>query len=344
MDGRNTLLRREAREAPAGVAAMLAKNEAKCREIGAALRKAPPRLVITGARGSSDSAATYVKYLCEVHLGRIVASLGPSVRSVYGVAPDFADSVFVTVSQSGRSPDLVGLAEAATQGGAVSIAITNDPDSPLARASVHVLPLGVGPEKGVAATKSYIASLAAGLQLAAHWSGRADLLAAVERLPSVLADADARDWRAATALLAQAPNAYVVGRGPGLAAAQEMALKLKETSLMHAEAFSAAELLHGPVALVGKTFPAILVGQDDAALEGLRDLARLLCQRDVPTIAIGPAAVDGTLALPMAEKLAPVLAPMAAVQSFYALVADVALARGLDPDAPRFLRKVTETT
>ncbi len=344
MDQHDTLLRREAAEAPARVEAMLAKNEAACREIGRRLRAKPPRLVVTGARGSSDSAASYFKYLSEVHLGRIAASLGPSVRSIYGGSPDFADSVFLAISQSGKSPDLVGLGEAATKGGAVSIAVTNDPASPLARACTHVLPLDVGPEKGVAATKSYLASLASCLQIAAHWSERADLLAAVEALPAVLRAAAAADWRAAAAPLAAARSVYVVGRGPGLAAAQEMALKLKETCLIHAEAYSAAEVLHGPVAVVDAAFPTLVIGQEDAALEGLRDLARLLRAREVPTLAIGPAHVEGAIALPLAAGLPPVLAPIAAVQSFYGLVSDVARARGLDPDKPRFLRKITETT
>ncbi len=332
----------EAREAPDAVARMLGENADLCRRLGALLRRRKPHFAATCARGSSDNAAIFAKYLFEIRLGLVTASVGPSVLSVYAAAPNFAHSLFLAVSQSGRSPDLLRLAEAARAGGAITVAIVNDAASPLAEICEFPVPVHAGAETSVAATKSWICSLAAVLQIVAHWANDGELLAALESLPDDLRRAADLDWRAATSPLAATGGLYVVGRGIGLALAQEAALKLKETCGIHAEALSAAELMHGPLALTGPDFPALVFTQHDEAFQGVADLVALLVGRGVPVIVAGPPTTGG-LALPCDATLSPLVLPVTLAQSLYPLVESVARARGRDPDAPPHLKKITET-
>ena len=338
-----SLMLREAREAPEAVAQLIARNAASCSKLGDRLRKMQPGFAVTCARGSSDNAATYAKYLLEIRLATVTASVGPSVRSVYAAAPNMQGALFLAISQSGRSPDLLHLAEAARAGGAFTLAIVNDTDSPLADICEVTLPLHAGPERSVAATKSWICSLAAILQLAAHWAEDRQLLEALDRLPGALAKAAEQDWSRAAQQLSQADDLYVVGRGVGLALAQEAALKLKETCGIHAEALSAAELMHGPLTLAGRDFPVLVFNQHDEAYQGVADLIAALTARGVPVIAAGSAPGD-CLTLPAEPSPNPFITPITLIQSFYPLVETVARMRGRDPDEPPFLTKVTETT
>lgn len=338
-----TAMLRETMEAPQVVARLLQANAPLCRELGERLRNGPPPFGITCARGSSDNAATFAKYLLEIHLGLITGSVGPSVTSVYAAQPRMRDALFLAVSQSGRSPDLLDLARAGRDSGAVTVALVNDVTSPLADLCEVVLPLHAGTERSVAATKSFIAALAAILQLVAHWSNDERLLAAVDRLPEILDRAARRDWSAALPTLAGAQNLFVVGRGLGYAVAQESALKLKETSALHAEAISAAEFMHGPWTLAGQHFPVLVLSQDDETLAGMTDLVSRLGQQGIPVLVAGPADGPALINLETEADLHPFIAPIALIQSFYPLVDAVARARGLDPDNPPRLRKVTET-
>ena len=338
-----SLMRREARQAPGVVRRLLAANAGLCGDLGRRLRAAPPRFAVTCARGSSDNAATYAKYLLEIRLGVVTASVGPSIQSVYSAAPRMAGALFLAVSQSGRSPDLLRLAEAARQGGALTVALVNDTVSPLAEICEATLPLHAGPERSVAATKSFIASLAAILQLAAHWAEDRQLLQALEDLPDALENAAELDWGDALPRLARHEHVYVAGRGIGLALAQEAALKLKETGGIHAEALSAAELMHGPLALAGPNFPALVFSQHDEAYQSVADVIAALLARDVPVIAAGPTPGGGCLSLPCDPSLNPFATPLALIQSCYLLAEAVARARGRDPDRPPHLKKVTET-
>lgn len=334
---------REIGEAPDVLKRLIAANEATCRELAERLRRAPPAFAVTCARGSSDSAAMYAKYLMEIRLGLVTASVGPSVSSIYRVRPHMANALFIAISQSGRSPDIVTLTQAARQEGALTVAIVNDVASPLAACCDVVLPLHAGPELSVAATKSYIASLAAFLQLLAHWSGDPAIEHAVRRLPADVAEARGRDWGAALPLLRDGSSLYVSGRGPGYAAALEAALKLKETCGLHAEAISGAELIHGPLALVGPDFPVILLGQEDEALDSLSELAVRLGEQGAPVIVSGPGRWGPALALPTAIPPHPFGQPICQLASFYGLAEALARARGFDPDRPPYLQKVTET-
>ncbi|MBM6593324.1 SIS domain-containing protein [Microvirga pudoricolor] len=338
-----TAMLREAREAPEVVARLLGANGKLCADLGKRLRASPPPFAVTCARGSSDNAATFAKYLLEIHSGLVTASVGPSVTSVYAARPRMRDALFLAVSQSGRSPDILHLAQAGRDDGALTVALVNDTTSPLASTCEIVLPLHAGPEKSVAATKSFIAALAAGVQLIAHWSQDRALLDALDRLPDVLSRASHLDCSPALPLLSGSDNLFVVGRGVGFAVAQEAALKLKETSGVHAEAMSAAELMHGPWTLAGDHFPVLVLSQRDETLGGVTDLVSKLRDQGVPVVVAGAADGPATAMLPSLEDVHPYLAPIAMIQSFYPLVNAIALARGRNPDSPPRLRKVTET-
>jgi glutamine---fructose-6-phosphate transaminase (isomerizing) len=310
--------------------------------LGRRLRELRPQVVVTCARGSSDHAATYGQYLLSTRLGIPVASMGPSVATVYGTALQLKGQLFIAVSQSGRSPDLLQLTCAARTAGALTVALVNDEESPLADLAEVTLPLCAGPERSVAATKSYLTALVAFLQLAAHWSDDPALHASVAAVPATLRAAAGLDWFPALRSLEPARNMFVIGRGLGMGAALELALKFKETCRLHAEAFSAAEVSHGPLALAGPGFPVLALGQDDRSAPAFAELLTRLVGLGATVLVSGPAPA-GTIQLPSLTGLPAELAPLAAVQSFYLAAAQLARLRGLDPDVPPNLRKVTET-
>lgn len=316
----------EARDVADGARRQLAVARPVIAALAARLRAQPPRVVVTVARGSSDHAATYGKYLLETCAGVVVASGAPSIASIYARPLAWDGMLVIAISQSGRTLDVLELARAARAGGALVVAIVNDDASPLAAAAEVVVPLCAGPEHAIAATKSYLLSCFALLQLAELWSGDAALADAVARAPDVLSAVTA----APLDTLAGATSMYVVARGPGFGAAQELALKLKETCRLHAEAFSTAEVQHGPIALVGPGFPVLALVQDDATAATTHDTLdrlRALGANVIVLAAAAPAAVQ----------------PLAAVQSCYLSLPGLARARGLDADAPPHLAKVTQT-
>ncbi|WP_243050583.1 SIS domain-containing protein [Dyella sp. RRB7] len=338
----STLMYREAHESAAVVERQLRENAPILKSLGEFLRANPPRFIVTCARGSSDHAAAYAKYVFETRLGLITASASPSISSIYDADLHLDGALFVAISQSGKSPDLLRSAQAAKDAGAHVVALVNVEDSPLARLADTFVPLRAGPELSVAATKSYLATLAAILQLTAHWSNDETLHAAVARLPDDLRRGWDSDWRALTDGLRGATNLFVVGRGYGFGAALEAALKLKETCGLHAEAFSAAEVKHGPMALVGDGFPVLFFAQDDGTLDSTLAVAREFRARGARVFIAAPDSNEpGTLPLP--ANIAPIVAPLLAVQSFYRAASALSLARGFDPDVPPHLRKVTET-
>ncbi|MBC7156540.1 MAG: SIS domain-containing protein [Rhodobacteraceae bacterium] len=333
---------REVAEIPEAAARFLAGAAEATRAAGAALRERDPGVIVTVARGSSDHAAAYLKYAYEIAAGVPVASVGPSVASIYRRPLRLAGAACLGVSQSGQSPDIVEAMRAAGAGGALTVAITNDPASPMARACAHTLALHAGPERSVAATKTFVNSVLAGLALLAEWQQDNDLRAALEALPEALAQAVACDWSALAGRLVRAQSLYVLGRGPAYAVAAEAALKCKETSGLHAEAYSAAEVLHGPAAIVQAGFPVLALAVDDAALEGVQQTAaRLAGQGADVFLTAGTAA--GATRLPGVGGLHPLVAPLVLVAAFYAFVEGLARRRGFDPDTPPHLRKVTET-
>ena len=342
MEASSTWMFREAAEAPAAARAQLVANDHAVRSLARRLRASPPRAVVTVARGSSDNAATVARYLIETRLEILTASAAPSVSSVYAARPAMADTLCLVISQSGRSPDIIAAARSAAAGGALVVAMVNDETSPLAAAAHLVTPLHAGLERSVAATKSFIGALTAIVHLLAHWAEDASLLGALEGLPDLLEDAWRLDWTGGLEPLKSARHLYVMGRGPGLGIAQEAALKFKETCGLHAEAFSAAEVRHGPMALVGPGFPVLAFAQDDETRGSVEAAAAALSQRGGDVIQAGGAAAPGVRVLPVLASH-PVLAPIAQIQSFYRMINTLALARGFDPDHPPHLAKVTET-
>jgi glutamine---fructose-6-phosphate transaminase (isomerizing) len=331
----------EAASASDAVRAQLERDAAAIARIGAELRRLAPRTVITCARGSSDHAATYAKYLIETRARVLTASAAPSISSVYGVAQDLRGCLFIALSQSGRSPDLLASVAAAKAAGATILALCNSPDAPLIAAADLVIELRAGVETSVAATKSYLATLAALVRMVAAWTQDSALASALDTLPAQLDRSWALDWSAALPALESAAHLYVVGRGLGLGAAQEVALKCKETCGLHAEAFSSAELRHGPYALLGPGFPALLFAQDDATRAGVESLGSELARRGL-SVMIAGAEIPGAIGLPTIDAL-PEIGPILLVQSAYRLIATLSVGRGFDPDRPAHLRKVTET-
>jgi glutamine---fructose-6-phosphate transaminase (isomerizing) len=336
-----TLMFAEAAEAAEAVRRQYAHNADAVTRLGAFLRNAPPRVLVTLARGSSDNAATFARYLIETRAGVLTSSASPSIASVYDAVPTMTGAVMLAISQSGRSPDLVAAARAAKEQGAFLVCLINDEQSPLFALADVALPLRAGPEKSVAATKSFIATLAAVLHILAEWTQDPRVGEAVAGLPDLLESAWAQDWSAALPVLRDVDHLYVVGRGHGYGIAQEMALKVKETCGFHAEAFSAAEVRHGPMALVGPDFPVLLTAQDDESQPSVRALAEEFAGRSAPLLVAGLTGVPGTLLPSLSAD--PLVQPVLLIQSFYRMVNALAVQRGRDPDRPPTLAKVTET-
>ncbi|HWU76649.1 MAG TPA: SIS domain-containing protein [Rhodanobacter sp.] len=342
MSASSTLMYQEAHESAEVVARQFAANEAVVGALAQALRAHPPRFIVTCARGSSDHAAAYAKYVFETRLGIVTASASPSVTSVYAAEQQWQGALFIAISQSGKSPDLLRNAQAAKIAGARVVALVNVEDSPLAALADTVIPLHAGPERSVAATKSYIAALAAVLHLCARWSGDEELDIALRTLPDALRGGWDADWSALSEGLTGAHNLFVVGRGFGLGIALEAALKFKETCGLHAEAFSAAEVKHGPMALVGPDFPVLCFAQDDDTLDSTLAVASEFRGRGARVFVAAPGR-QGPGMLPVAEGLPAICTPLLIIQSFYRATSELALRRGFNPDVPPHLNKVTET-
>jgi glucosamine--fructose-6-phosphate aminotransferase (isomerizing) len=338
----NVRLTAEAREAPDVVRRQANLLDWPVRELAARLRRSPPRLVVTCARGSSSHAALFGKGLIERHLAIPVADAAPSVVSVYRRGLRVDGQVFFAISQSGRSDDLVESAVSAKQCGALTVAVVNDTESPLAAASDVVLPLGAGEESSVAATKTFIASLAALLRLIACWSDDAAMVAAVENLPHRLSNAAELDWSKAVDALSQAKSLAVLGRGPTFAIAEEASLKLKEVCHIHAEGYSGSEFQHGPIALVSQDYPVLILMPNDEARQELSRLATDLCHKSRLVFVTGDAIGDAKRLSALAPEQ-PDADAICLIQTFYGFAARLADRLGLDAGQPRHLQKITRT-
>ena len=313
-----TFMAAEIAEAGAVVRRQLAANAALTAEAAANLRARKPWFVATVARGSSDHAALYLKHLVELRLGLACASLGPSIASLYRAPLKLEGAVSIAISQSGQSPDILAMQRAAQDQRALSIAFVNDEKSPLAQEADALLPLCAGGERSVAATKSMIASLVAGAALVADWSDDTQLRAALMKLPSVL-DSSSAGAPATQAIetLARASSLFVVGRGATLAIAAEAALKLKETSAIHAEAFSSAEVLHGPAGIIGPGFPVLAFAPADAARPGFFDTLDRLAAFGATPLLVDVEPHKRWPTLIARDGGHPLLTPIVALHAFY---------------------------
>jgi glucosamine--fructose-6-phosphate aminotransferase (isomerizing) len=283
-----------------------------------------------------------MKYAVELTAGLAVASVGPSVASVYGRQLRLAGAACLAISQSGKSPDIVAMAESARRGGALTIALTNTADSPLAAASDHAIDIMAGLERSVAATKTFVNSTVAGLALMAHATGDEKLLAALAKLPEQFRRAVACDWSPLTGALDGHNSLFILGRGPSFAMANEAALKFKETSSVHAEAYSAAEVMHGPLALVGPGFPVLALAARDASEPSLVEGADGMTSKGAAVFITSDKA-QRAMHLPHVATGHALTDPLTLIVSFYGFIEGFARHRGLDPDQPPNLRKVTET-
>ncbi len=332
----------EVREAPEALRRQERSLAQPVAGLAARLKRRPPLIAVTCARGSSAHAATFGKHLIERYLGIPVAAAAPNIASVYAMELRLKDQLFLAISQSGRSDDLVEMTAAAKRSGAMTVAILNDTGSPLASHCDLVLPMCAGPELSVAATKTFVATLAALLRLIAAWSGNANLESAVQRLPDRLAAATDLDWSGALSALSGAASLVTIGRGPTLAIAREAALKLKETSNLHAEAFSGAEFLHGPVALVSSNYPILMFLPTDEAAAGMQRLAADLRGKGAELFTSGAGDAASGL-LPALPSDHPETDAVCLIQSFYAMAVRLADELGMDAGQPRHLHKVTST-
>ncbi|WP_233833075.1 SIS domain-containing protein [Paraburkholderia sp. ZP32-5] len=331
----------EALASAATVAEQL-KDTSRVAALAATLAAQPCHVALTVARGSSDHAASYFASLTMSRVGVPVASLPMSVATLQQAPLRVRDQLALAFSQSGKSPDLVGTMSALRAAGALTVAAVNAPSSPLADACEWHLPLVAGPELSVAATKSYIAMLSISAQLVAHWQNDAELLGALAALPDALERAGRLDWSLAVDELRGIERMIVIGRGLGLAIAQEAALKLKETSGIQAEAFSSAEVRHGPMELIDRDYPLLVFAPRGPEQAGLLQLAHDMRARGARVLLAAPDDVPDA-SLPLVSTAHAALDPIAAILSFYVMAADLAAARGRNPDAPRHLNKVTET-
>ena len=337
-----SLMHTETKAAPSAVRALFATSGTAIDALADALRAASVRAVATVARGSSDHAASHFSYLLLTRLGVIVAAVPPSAITLHNAPIDGSDIAAISFSQSGQSPDLVAAMAGLRLRGAVTAAFVNDVKSPLAVGVHRCIDLAAGSEQSVAATKSFIAQLAAGTRLVASWSRDDVLLEALGHLPDTLDQALTSDWSAAIAPFADADRLLVIARGASLAIASEMALKFKEVCGIQAEAFSAAEVKHGPMALIGAGYRLLVLAPRGPEQAEVLAFATDMRRQNASVLVAAPRGHPDAQ-LPIAVGQHEVLDGVSAVQSFYVMVEALARARALDPDHPPRLKKVTLT-
>jgi glucosamine--fructose-6-phosphate aminotransferase (isomerizing) len=334
-----SLMLREALEAPARLEALLAADDDLYASLARRLRDQPPRFAFTIARGSSDHAASYAANLIQSHLGRITASLSPSLWTRARAELQVDGALALAISQSGSGPDVVETTRMARGRGALTVAIVNEPGSLLAAAAEHVLPCHAEPETAIAATKSVLAALAASARLVATWGADDALGAALGRLPEAVRQAQSLAWAEALVThLAQASACFVISRGPGLAIAQEIALKMQELAGLPALAYSSAEFQHGPKALLSREHPALLLPVASWVGDEIERLSSEMAGAPSEVACIGQ-----TPGLEAPQPLHPDLDPILLLAAFHPALEALVRARGHDPDRPPRLAKVTKT-
>jgi glucosamine--fructose-6-phosphate aminotransferase (isomerizing) len=333
-----TAMARETAEIPMAAKRLLTRSDAFAAIVDR-IEHAKPRIVVFCGRGSSGHVGIYLRYLFETRLGLLVSASAPSVVTAYQRPPDMRDALFIVVSQSGRSPDLVTATQAARKFGALTLAIVNDESSPAAAASELVLPIDAGTEEAIAATKTVVLSMIAGARLVATLARDGDLSDGLQHLPLRLSGVLACDWSAWADCAAGAAAAFVAGRGYGLGCVREIALKVCEILQVPALGYSAAELRHGPRASIRPETPVLVLRQNDQAAAAVDDLVRDLDHAGERVFTAGGAA--GTL--PWIGDGHPACDPVLMLIPAYRAIEMAARRQGLDPDNPPYLSKVTRT-
>jgi glucosamine--fructose-6-phosphate aminotransferase (isomerizing) len=328
-----TIMEQEAKQAPSVVEGQLKANKSLAERIGKKLREFSPKMVMIIGRGSSDHAGVFGKYLIEIEAGIPTFAAAPSVSSVYGKQLKLDHALVIVISQSGRSPDIIAQAEMAKKTGAHVVALVNDETSPLKDIVDEIIPLKAGAEISVAATKSYLATLSALLQLTAYWIQDQELISALDTLPAAMQAIIDTKPQLTSQSIDGVNNMVVLGRGLGYAITKEMALKLKEVSSIHAEAFSSAEFLHGPVTLVEQGLAILNCEVNDESAQSHKEQTNEMAERGADLVHLRQTDAN----------VHPRLAPLVVLQRFYLDVAEVSVSRGFNPDEPKGLKKVTRT-
>jgi glucosamine--fructose-6-phosphate aminotransferase (isomerizing) len=344
----STLLQ-EIAEQPERLWRLLVDGADEVEEVARALRRRPVRHVVIAARGSSDNAARYAQYIFGVFNHLTITLAIPSLFTRYGAPPRMDDAIVVGISQSGQSPDLVAVVEEGRRQGCPTLAITNAPGSPLTTVADHTLLLRAGPERSVAATKTYTAQLLSLAMLSVAMSAdarRRDELEAVPDQVAAALDTNESAVAAAAGMLKDAGHGVVIGRGFNYATAFEIALKAKELAYFALEPYSAADFQHGPIALIETGFAAIVVNAEGAVSGEVEDLLRAMAERGARPVVLSN--LDSSLALASAPLRLPAdipewLSPIAAIVPGQLLAFHLSRQRGFDPDQPRGLSKVTRT-
>lgn len=337
-----SIMRQEINDIPNVAARLLHDGAPLIAQAAQKLRERDPAVIVTIARGSSDHAAHFLKYAIELELGIPVASVGPSLSSIYGARLRLERAAALAISQSGASPDIVSLARTSQSGGALTVGLVNTVPSPLAAEVSFPIDILAGQEIAVAATKSFVNSIVAGLAIVAAWSDKPELQKAVAGLPEQFERALQLDWSALVEPLQGSDSLYMLGRGPSLAIASEAALKCKETCELHAEAYSSAEVLHGPVSLVAPNFPIIAFAARDKAEPSVVKTASELAAKKA-AVYLTSSQGEGPHCLPFIETGHPLTDALALIIPYYGMVEALSRARGFDPDKPAALKKVTAT-
>lgn len=333
IDDKASLMYLEAAEASTKIEYQLKNNFKTAKTIAEKIREYNPHSVMFVGRGSSDHAGTFSKYLIEIEVGIPTFGAAPSVATIYNRKLKLDGTLVIVISQSGRSPDILEQTKQAKKSGALCVALVNDEDSPLVDIVDYTLPLSVGEEKSVAATKSYLATLSAILQLVAYWSENKELINALDDIPLALANAVESTPQLEKNDINNVKNLVVLGRGLGYAVGNEVALKLKEVCSIHAECFSSAEFLHGPVTLVEDQFKILDIQVDDETKEAHSVQIENIRERGASVVTLHQGI----------KKSHPRIAVLAILQRFYLDIEIIAVQNGLNPDLPRGLKKVTKT-
>ncbi len=340
-----THMARETRSIPELTARLIDQQADLAIQIGKSLRELNPQVVTTIARGSSDHAAAYLKYAIELMCSIPVSSTGPSIGSVYDTDMHLENAATLAISQSGKSPDIVAMAKKAKSGGSLLVSLTNNSSSPLAEISARNFDISAGPELSVAATKTFVLSIISGLMILAEWRCDDRLKTAIQNLPQAFQYALECEWTPLEQhIVRQSGNRssfLILGRGPAFAIAKECALKFKETCQIHAESYSTAEVMHGPIAIIREQSPVLILSSPDATREGVTAVADQLRERQIEVFITDKD--NQSTSLPYCDVGHPLLDPLTRVVSFYAFIERLSRRLGLDPDQPPHLNKVTET-
>lgn len=333
-----SLMADEIAQIPGAAANLLTEGASEIRALASDIKGRNFTYVIICGRGSSGHAGVYLRYLIETVMGYGVSNSAPSVVTGYHATPKMRGALFIVISQSGRSPDLIAATSAAREAGAFTLALVNDANSPVALAAHRVLPIHAGEELSIAATKTVVNSMLAGALLIAQVAGDEVLRGGLNRMPQRLASARMLDWSEWGASLQNASAAYVTGRGYGYGSVREIALKMLEVLRLPALAFSSAELRHGPRGALAKSTPVLMLRQNDALSAGIDELAA-----ELKSAALSIYLCGGKGALPWLGDDHPACDPISMLMPAYAMIEHEAVRRGYDPDKPLGLKKVTET-